>query len=156
MATPAGSIRQIPWPETTPVSGRIQRSAWRPARRWAWRRPRAPRASLRHPPTSRAAARRPGPAPGPGLWRRQTRRPPVPPRIRPATEVRCARTRWCGWSDPDLRGRACAGNPRTDSAGAGPIQLFGAAPQEARTSYLSNEDALVKLVTDKTVDVAVV
>ena len=35
-------------------------------------------------------------------------------------------------------------------------QLFGAPPQEGRTSYLSNEDALVKLVSDKTVDVAVV
>jgi TRAP transporter TAXI family solute receptor len=35
-------------------------------------------------------------------------------------------------------------------------QLFGAAPQEARTSFLSNEDALVKLVSDKTIDVAVV
>ena len=35
-------------------------------------------------------------------------------------------------------------------------QLFGSAPPEARTSFLSNEDALVKLVSDKTIDVAVV
>jgi TRAP transporter TAXI family solute receptor len=35
-------------------------------------------------------------------------------------------------------------------------QLFGKPMAEERTSYLSNEDALVKLVSDKTVDVVVV
>jgi TRAP transporter TAXI family solute receptor len=35
-------------------------------------------------------------------------------------------------------------------------QLFGAASPEATTSYLSNEDALVKLTGDKSVDVVVV
>jgi uncharacterized protein len=35
-------------------------------------------------------------------------------------------------------------------------QLFGASLPEARASYLSNEDALVKLVADKAVDVVVV
>ena len=35
-------------------------------------------------------------------------------------------------------------------------QLFGAPIAEARTSYLSNEDALVKLVADKSIDVVVV
>ena len=35
-------------------------------------------------------------------------------------------------------------------------QLFGAALAEANSSYLSNEDALVKLITDKSIDVVVV